>query len=412
MSLNRIQDLHGLITAQIALPPSKDPSKRIRPLVEAALEEISAAQNPDAPFKKEVRALFFSTLSSQNSAVFDRTWLGDKIDEKLLAILAPKLFLLKEEKKQTPKMAFDPAHRLKRKIAKAKFAVLLGIQPEKSPTGIHRAAIYTDYKGKKLGIFKTGLEKSQIAFFKRLVQWLLSLMGFRAQKELYRSQAEIPSMYSELAASSLDTFFQFHFIPTTGFACLQNQVGSFMIWEKRGMSAAEWNPEETPTSYELDLFQAFIIADYLLGNADRHRKNWHVRLYNGRLIQITAIDNGNAFIEKNPKESYWDWIARKSQYAWKTHPFAKEKFTKVAREMMTSITEQRVEEFIQEITQTFGNKGKYPEGKRFLSAAMLKRLRERGAVLRTMAKKSECGPEDLAKLYSSKAIRNFLNPVV
>jgi hypothetical protein len=70
------------------------------------------------------------------------------------------------------------------------------------------------------------------------------------------------------------------------------------------------------------LFLKFIMFDFLIGNLDRHDKNWMIKIENGKLVGIAAIDNGNAFPVKLPVDRFADSRVRKRQYEWRSHILA------------------------------------------------------------------------------------------
>ena len=84
-----------------------------------------------------------------------------------------------------------------------------------------------------------------------------------------------------------------------------------MVWAPQCQTSYQLRcvPLDTFREDELERFQKFVIEDYIIGNLDRHRDNWLWQEDEGHLAGIIAIDNANAFLERNPADQLFMRIA-------------------------------------------------------------------------------------------------------
>lgn len=95
---------------------------------------------------------------------------------------------------------------------------------------------------------------------------------------------------------------------------------------------------------EIILFQLFVVFDFLIGNQDRHGKNWLMKLNNeGDLIGIVAIDNGNAMPEKHLTKGT-SILIQLNQYAWEAIPLIKLSLHKDVVNLIKTITLGKIEQ--------------------------------------------------------------------
>lgn len=131
------------------------------------------------------------------------------------------------------------------------------------------------------------------------------------------------------------------------------------------------DPNRKFSEKELELFQRFIIHDFLIGNLDAKGENWFVRQSpDGEITQIIGIDKANSFPEKNPGAL---GIGGLNQYKWKNLPIANQPFSQEMKDLMKNITSDKVDEFIIDIKKN--NEG-------FITPEMEKLFKERAGVLR------------------------------
>jgi Phosphatidylinositol 3- and 4-kinase len=347
---------------------------------------------------------YFKVVAKVKHGLFDRTWISKRMQNHL----SPELAVLRKEKMARGSYR-TPADVLAIKVAKARLAADLGVGPLRSKKGVTGALVYVDLKGKELGIFKPVKEREE--FLSTLRHLWRASWGFDSQTFYCRKGGKVPDLYSEISASAVDNFLKYRLTPPTDQVTLQGRIGSFMVWVHNSKHPSRYKiPAEGINERELERFQKFAIEDYLIGNLDRHSDNWLLQLKNGHLDGITAIDNANAFTEKNPADhTRWArWVTfwiRRQQYQWRHFPLANLPFSEESREEMRKLTPVTVDSIIAQLRFQLP-----PTDDRdaFLSEEMIEKLRQRACVLRKAAEQSDFNPRQLAALYSDTSIQAFL----
>jgi hypothetical protein len=330
---------------------------------------------------EEIRDVFIRVLSKLDERSFKRGALSKRVQ----LILCPEL------REFSDKAVLTEQQKLAYSVAKIQLALKLGIGPIHPETGATGALVYRDIEARPVGLFKPGL-LSNSWNVRRAIK---KAMGIHRQNEYCRQGGKLPDMYTEIAAYLADRHFGFHFTPITEEVELEGVKGSLMLWEENCHSAARFVPSlEGATEAEIELFQLFILFDYLIGNLDRHKHNYLIQQLKGHLTRIVAIDHSNSFAERNLGRGYGDALNRAKQYAWRSHPFATRAFTPAARRCMSGFTPEAIDHFIAHLKQRF-------EGTPFVSEGLIARMHERAAVMCTLAVQEGASPQSLASHASN-----------
>ncbi len=366
--------------------------------VQACLQS-ELRESPQKNRVQEVAKKFFKAIAKNGSKVFQH----HEISRDLQNILSPELAQLREQKTDRT-LACSISHRAQRKIAKAKLAMELGIEPACNDQGLTGSSICLSSSGKKIGLFKDLLTCGH-SFRMKIQNFFRKIVGLRGQVSICRNHGTIPALYAEVSASIVDQFFQINLTPVTKTVELGNKKGSFMVWANGHCEASKITFHPAPTSDELFLFQRMAIFDYLIGNLDRHLGNWLVKQEYGHIVSLATIDNANAFIEENPREGWCDYFVRRNQYLWKKIPYAAHPFDERARAIMNLMTPRMIELLLLKLERELPDS---PMRQRFLSPQMRSHLYERASVLLAMSKIKKATPLQLSPLYSDQSIQTYL----
>lgn len=320
----------------------------------------------------------------------------------------------------------SPAERVAVRVAEARLVSALGVGPKKTEGGATGSITYEGFDGKRIGIFKPKQENMNT---KRKVEHSVKKMiGWNRQVFHCRNQGKIPAMYSEISASVADSYFGTNLVPATRFAKLNDLEGSFMIWSDNHKEAVDYKslklkeasaplasaPEKTKETVE---FQKMVVFDYLIGNLDRHNKNWIIQQDSkGTISSVKAIDNANAFLTSNPTSGGEDRIVRQKQYAWKSFPLAEKPFVlkdPEIKEIFNKLKDENcVDILIDQLRTELLKHNSGDEVNAFLSPEMREHLEQRIEVLKKL---ETCAPADypitpqfLASLSTDEAINIFL----
>lgn len=253
----------------------------------------------------------------------------------------------------------DPDLRLERKAAKALEASLaMGSDcMESTGKGVNGSQFVKSLKNKKIGVFKSIPEST--GFWNPFSQkaYLNPEPGASAASE----------RASYLLARELNT--PYLTVPPVKIMDLNGKKGSFAVFEK-GVPADKIIHEiDNKSSYseeELNIFQFFIILDYLLGNLDRHLDNylfgWDdvLKLFKA----IYPIDNERSF--PNEKPNWYNFNAAKNVYKWQELKLAGFKFTQTVRDIVENrITNDFIQHFIEIINSDPQIQSCFPKGDQF-----------------------------------------------
>jgi hypothetical protein len=276
--------------------------------------------------------------------------------------------------------------------------------------GACESRIYS-FKGNQ-GIYKD-ISPKDVSLKRSIEVALKKLLGITRSTELLPGGAPESKGFAEKLAYDLDQFLGLGFVPETNFINkpigpnLEGNVGTLQLFLGSSYKEAKEvfsEPRHFPKPEEQVLFQQFIIFDYLIGNSDRHEENWMVQLdKEGRLTGIGAIDNGNSFIEKNPKAK--DKTILKNQYRWGQHPYSVPPFTQEAKNLVNGMDEKALRKFFEDKKEEL--KG-HPHTKTFFSDAMIQNTLDRLQVLKTVVNRPEATPQMLSEIKTKKAINQIL----
>ncbi len=296
-------------------------------------------------------------------------------------------------------------------IAKVECLRLRGAQFS-SDKGATKTLKLKDEKGKLLGVFKPGAEGADVGMqVKTFVK-----KNFGAQLSILKDDPQVQPN-GERLAYLIDRHFGFHVVPPSRSMTLGDKVGAFQmaaqIYKKckdhsykksteiaKGLKEAKQEEsvlnKKTFTLEEIERFQLFALHDFLIGNLDGHSENWFVEAKNDTLDDIIGIDKANSFPVENPKE---DAISGLNQYKWRKFEIAKQAFTPKVIQLMLSITEESIEEFL-------GTLKKEGILSSFLNAEMKARLLERVNAIQYVAKlKDGATPLHLAAFRTDEMLK-------
>lgn len=273
--------------------------------------------------------------------------------KKEVQILFREIQRLRKEK-SNPNLKNNADHILARKIAKARFALSVGIELESTGKGIHGAMFVKSINRKKLGVFKPQEDNRNSPLLNQIGSLLKQKLG-QGQEE-FLNQGRYAETCTEkaayLVAKGLDC--QDLTVSPVKIINLQNKIGAFLVFAKNTKEAkdiaSELDAKLEYTDAELDIFQIFTIFDYLIGNLDRHSSNWLVNWENENLKKIVPIDNANCFPKQVP--NFYNFGAWMNLFAWKNFNIANQSFTdKIKEYVKTHLTQKRIEIIISSIDQ-------------------------------------------------------------
>ena len=313
----------------------------------------------------------------------------------------------REEKLANRRLIDKAAHRLDRRIEKARLAVNLGYRGESAGTGMSGATFLRSITGKRLGLFKVSNDHQSL--WKTLHDG--AFRNILANQPCYLNSCSKAGVQAEEAAYIVSSFVGFDLVPPTKLTEFGGISGSFqlLVPKVEGKIVAEFASivdrfeknlwYSTP---EIQMFQIFAVFDYLIGNLDRHCKNWFVAYTEERsrvkLHRIFAIDHDRAFIHTNPSS----YLGLKSQYFWKN--------AKIALKPMTYDTKQFIQTHFQpdQISQIMEAVESRMPG--FFTREIRKSFEERALVLLKIAESDEDFTfQGIGNLRTDRKIQLFLS---
>ena len=185
---------------------------------------------------------------------------------------------------------------------------------------------------------------------------------------------------------------------------------------------ATFNPDNLSKEEKL-VFLRFIIFDYLIGNLDRHDKNWMMKIVMNEgkptLVAIAAIDNGNSFPVRHPTDSATlkenNSRVRMRQYEWRDHILAKITIDDELRDAIKLIAKDISEDKLQTFLKAEKDKFSSCDDQQiknhvevFFGGQMQDHLTLRLKALHAWADSPHPTIGSLAKLQSSEEINDFL----
>jgi len=359
--------------------------------------------------KKRVQKLFFEVVPSLKSEDA-RASIQELVakNKGLQNYLDSELRNCRKAKVKSPHLIHDPHHTLSRKIAKARFALKLGLGTEAAGTGLSGSEFVRGINGKRLGLFKVTMDKTN------MTKWLNDcvLPYFWSNQPYYLKSGPKAGVEAEEAAYVVSSSAGFgRLVPPTMVMSFNDVVGSFQLMAKKEIGdnitefeniIDEFEQRESYKSEEVNLFQNFAVYDYLINNLDRHHGNWIVEYTNVdgevELKRIHAIDHDRAFSVENPGGSS---RGSKNQYKWKSLKIAGEEITsETKRFIQQNLQVNQIEGVIEQVMQNVPG---------FLTDSMKKQIYQKAAVLWKIA--NEGGTfKELGGLGNDDAIQSYLAP--
>ena len=106
--------------------------------------------------------------------------------DKELMTLYQEVQNYRREKENKVSLEQDPQHRLKRSVAKAKFAYRLGVEPKYPSTGVHATFFMRSTTGKTLGVFKKA--DLRVGELRRIFRTVGDLFGIGQERILNKGK--------------------------------------------------------------------------------------------------------------------------------------------------------------------------------------------------------------------------------
>jgi hypothetical protein len=277
----------------------------------------------------------------------------------------------------------------------------LGILPRKNK-GANASKIYCDLSQTPIAVFKPGtwdpftkLRKSINAFFR--------YVGNQSHQIDFLCFPDEPSkggILSERAAYLLLQKVKADIVPTTEIVEIDGVTGSFQYFVTDHKEAKQSHIPTLSEANEQDktAVQIFAALDYTIGNLDRKKDNWLVKLdVTGHIQSIKMIDNANSFPPCHlPRHAE---NALSHQYLWKRLDLARAPLTADAKEFIKGLTDNVIDDYIRTLRQEFNN----PAHAAFVSEPMITALRDRVKILKTFLE-GERTLVDLAQINTHQAI--------
>ncbi len=359
-----------------------------------------------------VQKLFFTIVPQLATKSRIKIYKAIGKNKDLQNYLDDKIKRLRDEKLQDKKKVDDPKHRMDRKIAKARFALKLGVKMQKPGAGVSGSRFLLSVNGKRLGLLKPS--EYHISLWKKVINFVKYI--FRGQRYFLKST---PESFTEAEKAAYIVSSKGNFgtlVPPTTLETFNDIEGSFMLMVKAAAKEhqiAEFKEIreafEKKTVYdndEINIFQLFAVYDYLINNLDRHDMNWLVeyKVEDGiiKLVKIHAIDHDKSFTKGNP--SRLDKLGTRNQYKWCETSISKNKMTDETKQFIRdNLTEEKLQEIINAIQ---GDE----QLKNFMTSEMEERMKEKAKVLRKIAEypNSTYHLAFVGSLRTGDAIEKFL----
>lgn len=309
---------------------------------------------------KDLKTLLFDKMARLSARVFDRA----AVTEEMVDILIPSLKSKRDWKKiaSTEKCL---AARYAYKVESVRLASKLGVKFERISEGVSSSYLGKDRFGKALVVFKPSdqgafsVKAWKIAtriklFFRKLLK---KVFGVKTHEGVRKKEEHL----CEVGASFVNEALNLDLVPHTRLVKFSNaalsengkevvmKMGSCQLF-KTGYSDAEkilgvpYTSESAQegiiakrhsaimSALSQEKFEELAIFDFLIGNCDRHVKNWLIKNKRGR-SKIAAIDNGMAFVFKHSEEI----IGKIKQYRWRVLPQAEAPISKKGKALIQRI---------------------------------------------------------------------------
>lgn len=311
-------------------------------------EDIKSMKENEEENKPEAGELIGSTLEQTSGEIEEKNkWDADAFDKEIEKAIDngifdlpkgktisdlkkdPKImkyFLevqkLRQEKKQDPELVKTESHILARKVAKAKFAYRLGIKPIQTSTGVHASQFMRSTSGKKVGVFKTS--DLRVSNIRRT--WRETCAKINVGHEVVLSEGKYAQIASEKVAFMIKSklgpsYFSLAPVKIGHFSNETNEKteqGAFLVFCKNASLAQMAINSINKTTFTPDEVRAYhsaFLFDFMLGNLDRHDRNWMVTTEGTKVTNVLLIDNANILPIREP--SIMNFIATKARFKWK-----------------------------------------------------------------------------------------------
>lgn len=330
--------------------------ERIRKLQKKPNLRIDSGKQKDPTLSDNTHAAFIKEMEK----ALDHRLIDHKVPptQSLLQDIE-EISRLRQEKKETPALRTSESHLLARKVAKARFAYRLGIQPSPTSRGVHRTYFLLSPTGKKLGVFKEpGLAVSKLRHV-----WRKAAASFGIGHELVLNPGKYAQVAGEKAAYLLKkelglTSFDIAPVKITHFTDEKGgktDHGAFLVFCKNARlaeDAAEAIHKTAFTEDEIFSLHTAFLFDALLGNLDRNEENWMVKVQGRTFTQILLIDNSNILPLEEP--SLLNIVASRARFAWKSLPVAGFKIPDSAKKIFLELLadpDKKVDQLFQLINE-------------------------------------------------------------
>lgn len=383
----------GILKMPLLILPSSSGNKSWEKEIQAHFHQAKMLLNPEKSLQIPPHEVLFEPpkeeetpdpipVHSEETIDPDQMPVADlhvKIDPPPFKPYLDKIERLRREKIKSSSLRHDADHRLERKAAKAELSCLMNQDAMVSTGKGVNGSQFVKFKGKKIGVFKSIPDVAQGTFLN-----IVNPFGQQA----YLNRGTMAQAAAERAAYLLakELNHQLLTVPAVKIMDLDGKKGCFAVFEK-GIPAdqiiQEIDGKSSFSRKEINIFQIFIIFDYLLGNLDRHLENWLIKVINNCMGAIYPIDHANSFPLKKP-----NWLnlnAAKNVYKWKELELAKFPLTKEIKSFIEGkITDEMIQKVIQSIDEDEQIKSCYPQGEKFLSEQSRKDFEFRALKLRQL----------------------------
>ena len=379
----------------------------VRTDVRRAIDSVTLAMQMTAEHVDEVKAVLFEKMATMNREVYSRKFTKETIH------------LLKGDQPVNQDTGM-----FQKIFSLAGFWFKMGnvTMPEGSGgvRGSSGSYVILNGSGKALGIFKPADEEVHAPSLTYGYRWI-KRKWFEIFSYFYGSFPAIAGgsgYVCEEIAYRLGKYVQLAFdarenlVPKTRAVTLGEKRGSFQVWirpQKGGFlqnamgylnvdKIHRGSPDER--SIDQSEFEMLVINDILLGNIDRHSKNWLLEKRPGEEgVHIRLID-GASSMSPTHSNAYFE---RRYQYSWTNLPNARHPFSERAKEAIWQLYEN-TQQLVAMVRERYENEREtqHLEGR-------LARFRSRINVLQKMA--NEARPMSFfAQLRTTLQVERFLLP--